>query len=274
MIARGLGLSALTLFALTVSAPTWAQEKKELATKGWGSLEGKIVLVGKVPALADLTDKMKAHADAACCLAGKAGEKVEQTWVIDAKTKGVGNVFIYLKADAGTYFPIHPKEKTRTKPAEIDQPNCAFVPHVVAHFPSFYDGAKMVSTGEKFIVKNSATVTHNARGIGDPLKNPGFNINLPAGKSLAVDLKPQRLPLMLQCDIHPWMNGKIMVFDHPYFAVTKADGTFSIPHVPAGAEVSIMAWHEGVGYVLGKDGKKVTFKEGKNKYDAEIKAPE
>jgi hypothetical protein len=39
------------------------------------------------------------------------------------------------------------------------------------------------------------------------------------------------------------MNGWIYVFDHPYFAVTDADGSFTIKDVPPGDHV-LELWHE------------------------------
>ena len=60
-----------------------------------------------------------------------------------------------------------------------------------------------------------------------------------------------------------WMRAYLFVADHPYYALTKADGSFEIPLVPAGANISIVAWHEGVGYVLseGKNGRPIAVKD-------------
>ena len=38
----------------------------------------------------------------------------------------------------------------------------------------------------------------------------------------------------LRCDIHPWMSAWVGVLDHPYFAVTDAEGKFEIENLPAG----------------------------------------
>ena len=37
-----------------------------------------------------------------------------------------------------------------------------------------------------------------------------------------------------KCDVHGWMNSYAGVLDHPYFAVTGTDGTFSIDMLPPG----------------------------------------
>jgi hypothetical protein len=40
------------------------------------------------------------------------------------------------------------------------------------------------------------------------------------------------------------MNGYLAGFDHPYFAVTDAEGKFEISGVPPGT-YNLVAWHEG-----------------------------
>jgi hypothetical protein len=45
---------------------------------------------------------------------------------------------------------------------------------------------------------------------------------------------------------HPWPRAYVAVFDHPYFAVTKPDGSFAIEGVPPGS-YTLMAWHERTG---------------------------
>ena len=211
---------------------------------------------------------MEKHADKACCLNPKASEKekIDRTWMVDPKTKGVANVIIFLKAPEGTYFPIQAMDKVRKDTVTIDQPHCAFVPHIAALYPSYYDGTKQVPTGEGLVIKNSAPVPHNIRAIGSPLLNPGFNVTIPPGKKHEATFKPQPFPITLNCDIHNWMSGKIMVFDHPYFAITKEDGSFTIPRVPAGVKLQIVGWHEGTGWAIKgtKNGDTVTLKAGVN----------
>ena len=61
-------------------------------------------------------------------------------------------------------------------------------------------------------------------------------------------LQAEERPVMLSCDIHPWMKGRIAVFDHPYFALTRDDGTFEIKDAPAG-DYLIYIQHEMVGWL-------------------------
>jgi len=277
------GAVALALLSL-LGDPNAGRAQEKLKTNGFGSLSGKVTLDGAIPAIVDLTDKMKIHADKACCLNNKAQpfEKLDQTWIVDPKTKAVQNVMVWVKAPKDTYFEIHPNYVKRKETIVIDQPHCAFLPRVSAYNPVYFDGKAKIATGQELIIKNSAVVPHNVRAIGHPKVTDGFNRNLPPKTDLNVTkdlqgksrLEPQLLPVSLQCDIHTWMAGKLFVFDHPYYALTKADGTFEIPFVPAGAEVSIMAWHEGVGWVLTNKGKAITIeKDKKHTLDFEVKAP-
>jgi len=49
-----------------------------------------------------------------------------------------------------------------------------------------------------------------------------------------------------RCDVHGWMNAYAGVVAHPFFAVSKADGSFEIKGLPAGT-YTIEAWHERLG---------------------------
>ncbi len=59
------------------------------------------------------------------------------------------------------------------------------------------------------------------------------------------------------CDAHAWMQGWIVVAEHPYYAVTGSDGSFKLTNVPAGS-YKLRVWHETLGEVT----KEVTTKPG------------
>ena len=46
------------------------------------------------------------------------------------------------------------------------------------------------------------------------------------------------------------MNAWVGVMNHPYFAVTGADGAFALPNLPAGT-YTVEAWHEAAGTTTG-----------------------
>ena len=45
------------------------------------------------------------------------------------------------------------------------------------------------------------------------------------------------------CDIHSHMSAYILVFNHPFFAVTDDDGRYAIPSVPPGT-YTLLVWSE------------------------------
>ena len=49
-----------------------------------------------------------------------------------------------------------------------------------------------------------------------------------------------------RCDVHGWMNAYAGVVAHPFFAVSKADGSFEIKGLPPGS-YTIEVWHEQLG---------------------------
>ena len=49
----------------------------------------------------------------------------------------------------------------------------------------------------------------------------------------------------VKCDVHAWMRSYIGVLDHPFFAVTDANGSFAIEGLPPG--VTELVCHPGTG---------------------------
>jgi hypothetical protein len=226
---------------------TAAEKMTPVASKGWATIKGKVTLDGDPPEKVILED-VKKHAE---CMAKDAPEytKIDQTWLVGPDS-ALPNVAIWVKAPKGQYFKLK-KEQTdlKGKVVKLEQPHCAFEPHVLALFPSYYDGEEQKSTGQKFEVVNNAKFPHNTLIEGDALKNPTWNSGqIPGDKNEVKEVparKPQDTPLNVKCDIHSWMRAKIWVFDNPYHAVTGKDGTFEIKNVPAGVKLHIVAWHEG-----------------------------
>ncbi|MCX7700189.1 MAG: hypothetical protein N2039_04875, partial [Gemmataceae bacterium] len=135
-------------------------------------------------------------------------------------------------------IPIHPSlAQVPSKPVVIDQPMCLFEPRIV-----------MLREGQKLQIKNSAPIAHNARISGSPDVNGTINLTVPPGGMIERNLRAERRPLMLACDIHGWMAGRIGVFNHPYFALTAADGSFEIKNAPAG-KFLIYIQHERGGWL-------------------------
>ncbi len=238
------GSVLLALAASCLATINYTAQAQEPA--GWSTVKGKVIYGGTdIPK----QEPLKVDKDQAHCLAH--GPILSEDWVVDPKTKGVKDVFVWLEPmDKDAQMPVNPKLKNRAlKPVELNQPNCRFVPHVLA-----------MEEGQTLIVKNPAPIPHNLHTISHPTKNPKGTVNflMPPNSTFQLkDLKAVGFPVSVNCDIHPWMRASIRVFDHPYYAVTKEDGSFALPLAPAG-EYRLFVWHPASGWMGGAKGRNGT----------------
>jgi hypothetical protein len=52
--------------------------------------------------------------------------------------------------------------------------------------------------------------------------------------------------IQVDCDLHSWMRGWVVVAEHAFYAVSDADGGFRLDGVPAG-RYTLRLWHEVLG---------------------------
>lgn len=203
----------------------------------WVSVKGQIIW-NEANGPAPKQQPIKATKDEE--VAAKDKEFLTEDWIINGKSGGIKNVMIWLapeptdtqladlKSKKLKEFPsfkaadIHPTLAKPEKPqVEIDQPCCRFIPNVL-----------LAREGQTMLIKNSAPIQHNAKW--DSSKNGEFNPLIPAGGAFKVPapLVAERSNISISCSIHPWMKATIRVFDHPYFALTDADGNFEIKNAP------------------------------------------
>lgn len=249
----------------TPTAPTGKTDNKtaleELKGEPKGIVKGKVSFKGDPPALEDLPDlKAEKAADKAFCLKGGGIHVKKQTWLV--KDKGVANVVVSLEPPEGKKFKIDDKLKEwhKANPEVINQPYCQYVPHVRAVYGDV----------QELIFTNKSEVIHNVRAAN--LKNQDvedFNKTMkPGGPDEKLKLKHQAAPVAFNCSVHGWMNAKVVTFQHPYFAVTKDDGSFEIKNVPIGEDLVVFMWHESMDKKESKETKK--FVEGANSLELEI----
>jgi hypothetical protein len=248
---------------LTASAPAAPTIEKP---EPWGTIKGRVVWADlKLPEPKEIEITRDKDAIKASL---KDGKLLSEEWVVNKDNRGVRWAFIWLAPSKPTDpdakavpLPIHPDLKEiKTKEVVIDIACGRFEPH-----------GKALREGQVLVIRNSANIAYNANLESGP-KNPGVNVLLAAGKQHECrDLRAETRPLYLRCNIHPWMNAWVRVFDHPYFAVTDADGKFEIKNAPAG-EWRLFVWHETSGWLNkgGKDGEPITIKPGQTKELAEV----
>ena len=178
----------------------------EVAPNGLGSITGTVKLQGKVPE----RKRLGVTIDQYAC----GEEKLSEELVVSG-SGGIKNVVVYLKD-----ISVRADEQ-RDKTYQLDQRKCQFVPHVL-----------VVPAGAKVEVPNSDKILHNFHTFST--KNKPKNKNQPRHrKVMNVSFKLPEI-VKVQCDVHGWMNGWIVVAEHPYYAITDEKGAFRLDHVPAG----------------------------------------
>jgi len=186
-----------------------------------GSLVGRITLVGTPPA----AEVINRHSDPYC--AGL-GEARTQTYMV-GRDGGLQNVFVHVKDGLGDLrFPVP------STPVVLDQRGCTYVPHVFG-----------IQAGQSLEILNSDDTLHNVHAA--PELNREFNRGqgLQGMRHTHVFATPEVM-VPFQCDVHEWMHAWVGVLDHPFFAVSAADGSFAITGLPPGT-YTIEAWHEALG---------------------------
>jgi hypothetical protein len=190
-------------FALAVVVP--AQAYEEGAVTGGGRIEGNVVFNSAVP-----TRKIIPNKDVEVC-----GGIREEPLIEVGPDKGVQNAVVYLVDVAkGKAWPA------QGKTPQLDNRKCRFEPEV-----------QVIRAGPLEVV-NDDPVLHNTHGYYG--KRTAFNMALPnQGQRIPTELT-RAGPVKVDCDAHGWMEGWIYVVDNPYYAITGADGKFSITDVPPG----------------------------------------
>jgi plastocyanin len=134
-------------------------------------------------------------------------------------------------------------EQNEAGHAVMDQRNETFVPHVLA-----------ITTGTTVDFPNSDHFYHNVFSLS---KARPFDLGrYPAGNSRSIRFDRAGI-IRVFCDIHSHMNAFILVFSHPFFALTDDEGRYRIENVPPGT-YNVVAWNEG----LASDPKAVTVGDG------------
>jgi plastocyanin len=113
--------------------------------------------------------------------------------------------------------------------ARLDQRGQQFIPRVLA-----------ITVGSTVELPNNDTTFHNAFSLA-----PSRTFDLgryPPGRTKSVRFdQPGIVPVF--CDIHSHMSAYVLVFSHPFFAVTDEAGRYTISGVPAGTYV-LAIWSE------------------------------
>jgi hypothetical protein len=189
---------------------------------GPGVVTGRISYDGEPPA----RTRVRMAADPNCT--PDEAESLSETTIV-GPDGGLQNVFVHVKDGLGNRI-----YETPTTPIVLDQKGCRYEPHVFGVF-----------VGQPVEIRNSDPTLHNVHAI--PKSNDEFNFGQqPKTPPMTRMFDEPEIGLSFRCDVHGWMRAYANVVTHPFFAVTRQDGTFEIKGLPPGT-YTIEAWHERLG---------------------------
>jgi len=211
----------LALFAIAL-APAFSAGQagyEVMSVQDGGTIKGTVKWQGPIPHLVaseinkdpQICDPLaQKHRDLERLLVGSNG--------------GVANTVVFLRNVT--------KGKAMDLPASrrfLNQKTCRYEPHVL-----------LVPLQATVTVKSKDALLHTVQMSGSadynlPFTSDGQEISRPMNREGTVSMR---------CNVHPWMNGEMIVAKHPYYSVTDQDGNFELTDVPPG-DYEIVAWHEG-----------------------------
>ena len=219
-------LAVLGLLSCSISPqPSTPEGKLEVARPGApaegpsGVIEGRVLFDGaRIP----YSTKVENTTDTDHCGRLHSLENI----IVSPETRGVKNAIVAL-ADVA----LPENSEVPASRLVLDNRQCRFEPHV-----------SVLTVGSTIEAVNSDPIYHSVHLYG--LKQ--LNVSLHTSKSRPIQLPKRPGFLIVKCDVHGWMQAYIRVDQHPFHAVTDADGRFRIESVPKGTH-SLEVWHEHFG---------------------------
>lgn len=193
----------------------------------WADLEVTVIYSGKAPKPPFLDSSKEPFC---------AGLKIPDERMIVGDKGQLANFALIMNRRRSSIEAIHPDfVNPPTQPVVIRTKGCQIIPHVA-----------FVRAGQSVKVINDCECAHYLKV--DPFSS------LPSGVLVPISEKQQTFHFQnaersnfteLNCAIHPWMKGYLIVRDQPYVGISGVDGVVRIPKLPVGKVVFKLA-HENM----------------------------
>lgn len=184
-----------------------------------GSIAGRVAYRGEPPPPATITITK----DPEVC-----GHEKTTADLIVGPDKGIKNVVARL-VDVPRGKPMR-----KVRSVTVDQKGCEYSPRILV-FPA----------GTRVAIENNDGILHNTNVSAE--KNASFTVAQPKFRRVIEKrIDEPEMPMRVRCDVHSWMAAWWIAQEHPYYAVSTADGTFELTDVPPG-DYTLELWHETLG---------------------------
>ncbi len=211
-----------------------------------GALSGKISFNGKVP------DSMKISIEKNPEVCGTGVREIKEV-TVDGNGGLESAVVFFKKVSAGTPWNVpnggwHLNQKTCTVLPWVQVIEDKSELEVVNHDPVLHNihTYELIPAGKRVVRVTMFNEAQPTQGFTFKKK-----VRMRRGNTIKVE-----------CDAHNFMHAYMLALKNPYYAITSADGTYSIDKIPAG-KYSVIVWHSKLGVISKKieigSGGKATF---------------
>ncbi|MGE3978346.1 MAG: carboxypeptidase-like regulatory domain-containing protein [Nitrospira sp.] len=226
-----IALRAILILLLSIVWTVDASAYESMSVVNGGSIKGRVYFTGNLPDPSAF--KLNRYPDQVYCgaLSDGSGYRLLRAVMVDAQGG--------LKDAIVTIVGV-----TRGKPFELEETKveanvCQFVPYV-----------SVMRSEHPMTVKNLDSVAHDLQVYERDWEHVFIMFHRPAltkgGTQDIVRFTGDRRGVIMQCGMHPYMQGHGLAVDNPYYAVTGSEGLFDIGDLPPGT-YRIRAWHPALG---------------------------
>jgi len=212
-------LLALLAITLVTKVSTAQGAYQVVAVENGGTIKGTVKWQGPVPHLI----ASEINKDPQVC-DPRSEKRRDLERLLVAPNGGVANTVVFLRNITHGKAMDLPELRRY-----LNQKSCRYEPHIL-----------LVPVQANVTVKSKDPLLHTVQMSGSAEYNLPFTVE---GQEISRPMIREG-NVSMRCNVHPWMNGELVVVRHPYYAVTDSDGNFELTQVPPG-EYEIVAWHEG-----------------------------
>lgn len=182
------------------------------------TLKMRFVLDGAIPPVGQIN------------VAPPVGPIIDERLLVDPKSRGIKNVLVYVFTSRGGSTIDVPSSQNQTR--RLTMTIRRFDPHIL-----------IARVGDTLELVRRGPIQHNPNLSF--FANTPRNVVVAPGKSSLIRVpKPEPAPIGVNCNIHPWLRAYVVVLDHPFAAVSDADGTLEITGLPTGTSLTFRVFHE------------------------------